>query len=140
MNKGNIIIGIVTLLVFVGIGWLAATQNTNTERLPPTSVAGHVEQSPASHILSEPMSEAIQKHMLEHADGEGNPGVIVQYNCTDFTCEDNLVEKLTAIVEDYPEYVYLAPNQYDGKIILTRFREREVMEEFDESAIRNFIE
>ena len=40
------------------------------------------------------MPIAIQKHMLEHADGKegGRGGVIINYNCEDFNCEDGLIE------------------------------------------------
>lgn len=108
--------------------------------LPPTTIQGHIEQSPPNHIVDTPIPENIQKHMLEHADGGGAPGIIIQYNCSDFYCVPDLVNKLTELVNAYPENVYLGPNNYNGKIILTKFGKREVLEEFDEQAIRDFIE
>src|SRR3546814_2785555 len=39
--------------------------------LPPTTMAGHTEELPGGYVLSTPMPEAIQRHMLEHADGKG---------------------------------------------------------------------
>jgi hypothetical protein len=78
--------------------------------------------------------------MLEHSDGSGAPGVLIQYNCTDYECESGLIEQLTTLVREYPENVYLAPNTYDGKIILTRIGQREVLDTFEEDTIRAFIE
>ena len=77
--------------------------------------------------------------MMEHADGKGRPGILMQYNCTDYECEDDFVAKLEAIVKEYPEHVYLAPNTYDGKLILTAEGRREILDEYDEEKIRAFI-
>src|SRR3546814_5300901 len=41
--------------------------------LPPTTMAGHTEELPGGYVLSTPMPEAIQRHMLEHADGKVRP-------------------------------------------------------------------
>jgi len=56
------------LVVAAGLGWLGYSIAT-TKRLPPTSIVGHTEEVPSGHILTTPMPLAIQKHMLEHADG-----------------------------------------------------------------------
>lgn len=112
----------------------------NLPSLPPTVMEGHIEVSPPGHILDEPMPENIQKHMLEHADGGGSPGIIIQYNCEDYDCEPDLIEKLTELARTYPEFVYLAPNTYEGKIILTKLRDREIFDTFDEAALKSFIE
>jgi len=122
------------------LGLLVILSGCNVQKLPPTGMQGHIEQNPISHILDKPMIEPIQKHMLEHADGvEGaKGGVIVQYNCDDYQCESDLIEKLTTIAEEF-DYVYLAPNDYDGKIILTKLSRIEVLDEFDEGKIRDFI-
>jgi len=111
----------------------------NVKRLPPTSIQNHAELSPPSHIVDTPIPENIQKHMLEHADGSGRPGIIIQYNCNDFECEEDLVAKLTELVRRYPDNVYLAPNTYDGMIILTKFGKRRLLDVFDEGVIKNFI-
>jgi len=133
----NISYAVVAVVAFVwGVSFLAS----GVKKLPPTTMQGHVEESPASHILTEEMPENIQKHMLEHADGSGSPGVIIQYNCEKFECEDNLVEKLEKIVEEYSSFVYLAPNsKYDGKIILTRSNKIKVLDSFNKEEIRAFI-
>lgn len=78
--------------------------------------------------------------MLEHADGKGAPGVIIQYNCQKYACESDLAEKLKTIVDKYPQNVYLAPGSYDGKIILTRLGKREILEDFDEGRMIDFID
>ena len=107
--------------------------------LPPTEMDGHTEDLPPGHILSAPMSELIQRHMLEHADGKGTPRVIVQYNCEDYVCKPGLVERLETLVRRYGTYVYLAPNDYDGKIILTKLGALQILEGFDERRIETFI-
>lgn len=107
--------------------------------LPPITMAGHTETLPPGYILSTPMPQTIQKHMLEHAGGSGAPGVIIQYNCEDFECEPGLVEQLAEIARSYRGSVYLAPNTYDGKVILTKLDKRTILDQFDERAIRSFI-
>ena len=119
-----------------GFGWFLISRPS----FPPTSMQNHIEQSPPSHIVDRPIPANIQKHMLEHADGGGKPGIVIQYNCDDYDCSPDLVEKLTELVKQYPNNVYLAPNNYDGKIILTKLRKREILDTFDEQAIRTFIE
>lgn len=132
-----LIAGIVVLAV-VGI-FLLGRFLVSRPILPPTVMQNHSEQSPPSHILDQPMPEKIQKHMLEHADGGNKPGIIIQYNCEKYECEADLVEKLTELVKDYPDNVYLAPNNYDGKIILTRLNKIKVLDAFNEEAIHAFI-
>ena len=131
--------GFLGLIATSGLGWLGYSVAT-ARRLPPTSMTDHVEASPAGHILTEPMPLAIQKHMLEHADGGGPPGVIMQYNCQKFTCPATLVDALTRIAKDYPAFVYLAPNPtMDARIALTRLGRILVLEEFDADRIHRFI-
>ena len=122
--------------VMSGIAWLVSI----APNLPPTVQENHIESAPSAHIVTTSIPDNIQRHMLEHADGSGSPGVIIQYNCSDYECEPDLVQKLTALVEEYPENVYLAPNNYDGKIILTRLGKRKVLNGFYEQIIRDFIE
>ena len=110
-----------------------------TPHLPPTEMVGHTEDLPAGHILSTHMPETIQRHMLEHADGKGPPGVMVQYNCEDYVCEPGLVERLENLVRRYGTYVYLAPSDYDGKITLTKRGALEILEGFDKRRIERFI-
>jgi len=111
-----------------------------TPHLPPTETAGHTEDLPPGHILSTHMPETVQRHMLEHADGKGPPGVMVQYNCEDYACEPSLVERLEDLVRRYRTYVYLAPSDYDGKITLTKRGELKILEGFDKRRIERFIE
>ena len=126
------------VLTIAGITWFAASR----PNLPPIDLAGHIEENPSSHILDTEMTEPIQKHMLEHADGDDKKGqgVIVQYNCKKYICEKDLIPKLTVLVKKYPKNVYLAPGNYDGKFILTRLNKREILEKFDEEKNVDFIE
>ncbi len=131
---------IYVLLIIGGIVWLFYYFGSNAKILPPTSMNGHIEENPKSHILDDEMPEKIQRHMFEHADGTGDPGIIIQYNCVKFECEKDLVGKLKNIVEGFPHNVYLAPNsKYDGKIILTAEGRIKVLDEFNESVINDFI-
>jgi hypothetical protein len=129
------LIVITVIVIVVVIGFLFVKVNSSIPNLPSTSMQNHIEESPETHVVTTPILGQIQRHMLEHADGGDIPGVIIQYNC-----ESDLVEKLTKLTEEYPENVYLAPNNYDGKIVLTRLGEIEVLNEFDEQKIRDFIE
>mgnify|MGYP001610364215 CR=1 FL=1 len=131
-------ISVITLvaLIIAGITWFASTR----PNLPPIDLAGHIEENPSSHILNTEITEPIQKHMLEHADGKGAPGIVIQYNCKKYSCEKDLISKLSALVKKYPKNVYLAPGNYSGKIILTRLNKREILEKFDDEKIVDFIE
>ena len=126
------------VLTIAGIIWFISSRPS----LPPIDLSGHIEQNPTSHILDTGMTEPIQKHMLEHADGDDKKGqgVIIQYNCKRYSCEKDFIPKLTALVKKYPKNVYLAPGNYDGKIILTRLNKREILEKFNEEKIVDFIE
>ena len=127
-----IIVGLIITGIMLGI--------SNIKTLPPTDMQGHIESSPTSHILKEPMPIAIQKHMLEHADGSGPPGIVINYNCEDYVCEEGLIEKLEEFAEKYPENVYIAPFKgMDAKIVLTKLGKIEILEEYDEEKIENFI-
>ncbi len=128
---GAISIGVAAL----GIWYLSTRPN-----LPPTDMQGHIEENPKAHISDAPIPDAIQRHMLEHADGKGKPGVLIQYNCNKYQCDSNLIPQLTALVEKYPDNVYLAPNDYDGEIILTKLGKIKILDTFNEQAIKNFIE
>ncbi len=114
---------------------------SNIKTLPPTDIQGHIEESPSSHVLKEPMPLAIQKHMLEHADGSGPPGIVINYNCDDYECENDLIENLESFAEKYPANDYVAPfKKMDAKIALTKFGKIEILDEYDEVRIKNFIE
>ncbi len=128
------------IIILLSIIMLIYFSVSNIKTLPPTDMQGHVESNPPTHILKEPMPIAIQKHMLEHADGTGRPGVIINYNCIDYGCESNLVENLESFAGKY-DYVYVAPFKgMDVKIALTKLNKIEILEYYDEESIINFIE
>jgi len=113
---------------------------TNIKTLPPTTMDGHIEVDPPSHISKEPMDIRVQKHMLEHADSTGPPGVIINYNCEDYDCEPDLISNLESFVEKHPDNVYVAPFEgMSAKIALTRLNKIKTLDEFDEKEIENFI-
>ena len=128
------------VLAAIGLGWLGYSIAT-AKRLPPTDMNNHVEELPPAHILTTPMPIAVQKHILEHADGRRRPGVIINYNCTKFRCPDGMVDVLTKIARGYLEFVYLAPHpEMDVRIAVTRLGKILTLEEPDEAQIRAFIE
>ncbi len=132
-------VALVVAVVGALAGGVAAWLGTRTV-LPPTTMANHVELNPRGHILTEPMPVEIQKHMLEHADGSGPPGVIIHYNCRKFSCPDGLVEQLTSLAKAYPTFAYLMPNPtMDARIAVTRLGEILVLDEYDPERIRRFI-
>ncbi len=131
---------ILTAIIVFGFVFGVYYFASNIKLMPPISSQAHSEDVPESNILTEEMPDRTQRHMLEHAGGAGPSGFIIQYNCVKFQCEDDLVEKLTKIAEQFPNLVYLAPTSiYDGKIILTTLGKMDVLEEFDENRIMNFI-
>mgnify|MGYP001607946778 FL=1 len=131
---------LISAVVLIGLFLIWGFSSIKT--LPPTDMQGHVEQNPSSHILKEQMSITIQKHMLEHADGidGGRGGVIINYNCKDYECEEDLIEKLETFAVKY-DYAYVAPFKgMDAKIALTKLNKIEVLEEYDNEKIKEFIE
>lgn len=128
------------LILIVGGGIFAAVWYASTARnSPPTTMQGHTEDLLQSHISDRPIPDTVQRHMLEHADGKGKPGIIIQYNCQKYACEPDLVKKLKNLANAYPDNVYLAPNSYDAKIFLSKLNRRESLDTFDENRIRQFI-
>src|SRR3989338_4124766 len=129
---------IIVGLIITGLVWGIS----NIERLPPIDMDGHIESNPSSHILKDPMPIAIQKHMLEHADGveKGRGGVIINYNCKDYSCEESLIKNLESFSTEF-DYVYVAPFKgMDAKIAITKLGKIDILEEYDELRIKNFIE
>jgi hypothetical protein len=98
---------------------------------PPTS-GPHMPYVAPWGIHTEPITKELQVHNIE--DG----GVVVQYNCPS-GCPD-LVAKLKAIVERYPEQVVLAP--YPGmktRIALTAWTRIDAFDDFEEGRVVRFI-
>ncbi len=129
------------VIIFLAFGGILYLIFSNVQNLPPTDMDGHVEKNPPSHVLKEPMPLSIQKHMLEHVDGidKGRGGIIINYNCKQFTCEEKLIEKLEAFAAEY-DYVYVAPFKgMDVKIALTKLGKIQTFNDYDAQAIRAFI-
>src|SRR3989344_3715122 len=125
-------------LIVTGIVWSVS----GIEKLPPTDIDGHIESNPSSHVLKEPIPIEIQKHMLEHVDGieGGRGGVVINYNCKDYECDENLVENLESYANQYG-YVYVAPFKgMTSKIAITKLGRIQTFEEYDAESIKQFIE
>ena len=131
-----IIIGIVVYGIF-----FLVSKSSNSLTLPPTNMQGHIEVSPPSHILKEPMKLSIQKHMLEHVDGKDGVGggIIINYDCKNYECEEGLVEKLESFANKYNN-VYVAPfKNMAVKIAITKLGRIETLDELNERKIEIFI-
>lgn len=142
VNKKKIKNRIIILIVLGLIVWGGyALFQDDSQTLPPTSMQGHIEASPPSHVIRVPMRLEIQRHMLEHVDGNDGArgGVIINYDCKNYECEPGLIENLESFAEEY-DYVYVAPYlNMKVKIALTSLGRIETFDEFNEETIRNFI-
>lgn len=130
----------VSVLLVAAVAFVV-TQAITAKAYPPTGMQDHVESYPECRICPAPISDKIQRHILEHRE-PGNPsdkpGILVQYNCT--SCPE-LVATLTRIVERYPRGVYLAPYpRMSPRIALTTLGRVETMDEVDEGRIVAFIQ
>ena len=77
---------------------------------------------------------------MERQASHERGSMLVQYNCSEYQCEPDLVEKFITIVRDFPPYVYLAPYPtMDAKIALAAPGRLLTLETLDEDQIREFI-
>ncbi len=77
---------------------------------------------------------------MERGGSHRTGGMLVEYNCTGYQCEPDLVERLTEIVRSYPPQVYLAPYPgMDAKIALAAPGRLLTLGTLDEDRIREFI-
>lgn len=98
---------------------------------PPTS-GPHLGELAAWGVGFRPIPDELQVHNLE------DRGVVIQYRCSP-DCPD-LVDKLTAIVKRYGDYVLLAPRPgMDKRIALTAWGKLDKFDEFDQARIEKFI-
>jgi len=126
----------------VALGALVVFLANNQKELPPTGfTANHSEQLPQQQINDVLIPRLIQEHVMERGGGQHRNGsMLVQYNCRDYQCESDTVDKLTEIVRAYPSNVYLAPYPgMDAKIALAAPGRLVTLESLDEGRIREFI-
>ena len=135
---GFVVVG----LAIGGIVLFMTTRSTFGKELPPTSfTAAHSESFPPGQINSRPIPRLIQEHVMERNATHPPGQMLVQYNCEDYQCEPDLIQKLTDLVREYPSSVYLAPYPImDAKIALAAPGRLETLESFDEGKIREFID
>ncbi len=131
----------VTSVAVVGVVVFMTTRSTFGKILPPTGFsAAHLESLPSQQISARPIPRLEQEHVMERAAGHERGSMLVQYNCVNYQCEPNLIEKLTEIVLNFPAYVYLAPYPtMDAKIALAAPGRLLTLEDLDEAKIRKFI-
>ena len=134
-------VAVVAVLVIGGIIGGVVYWVTTSETLPPTKLTHpHTESLPPRQINSQPIPRGIQIHVMERNRTHPPGQMLVQYNCQDFQCEPDLIQKLTVLVQEYPPNVYLAPFPgMDAKIALAAPGRLEVLEDFNEGQIREFI-
>ena len=128
-------------LAIGGLVLFMTTRSTFGKELPPTSVTpAHSEAFPQAKINFRPIPRLVQEHVLERNAGHEKGSMLVQYNCVDYQCEPELVERLTEIVGVYPPYVYLAPYPtMDAMIALAAPGKLLTLDVLDENKIVNFI-
>ena len=122
------------------IGGIVLYSSTRKE-LPPTGFGPtHSESLPTQQINTSPIPRPIQEHVMERGGNHRTGGMLVEYNCADYQCEPDLVERLTEMVRSYPPQVYLAPYPgMDAKIALAAPGRLLTLETLDEDRIREFI-
>jgi len=131
----------IVLIVLVGLIY-GFTALSSVKSLPPTTMKNHIEVVPETQILKEPIELKIHRHVLEHFDSgqDSRGGVIINYDCMNYNCEPDLIEKLEAFTKEY-EYVYVAPfKNMKEKIVITKLNQIRKLNSYDESAIKQFIE
>jgi len=128
-------------LAIGGIVLFMTTRSTFGKELPPTSYTpAHSESFPQQQINTRPIPRLVQEHVMERNAGHERGSMLVQYNCVDYQCEPDLVERLTEIVRAYPPYVFLAPYPtMDAKIALAAPRKLLTLDALDEDKIHAFI-
>ena len=111
------------------------------KELPPTGFGpAHSESLPTQQINTRPIPRPVQEHVMERNLTHPAGRMLVEYNCEDYECEPDLVERLVEIVGTYPPSVYLAPYPgMDAKIALAAPGRLLTLETLDEDRIREFI-
>ena len=134
--------GLAVLIVAIGgLLLFMITRSTFGKELPPTSFTpAHLESLPPGQINRQPIPRLVQEHVMERNFGHERGSMLVQYNCADFQCDADLVDRLTEIVLAYPPQVYLAPfPTMDAKIALAAPGKLLTLDALDEDKIRKFI-
>ncbi len=124
-----------------GIVFFMTTSSTFGKELPPTGYTpAHSEAFPPQQINFQPIPRLVQEHVMERNAGHERGSMLLQYNCVDYQCEPELVERLTEIVRVYPSYVFLAPYPtMDAMIALAAPGKLLTLESLDETKIHQFI-
>ncbi len=131
----------VAVVAIGGLVFFMTSRSTFGKILPPTGFSpAHLESLPRQQINTRPIPRLEQEHVMERAAGHERGSLLVQYNCVEYDCEPDLVERLTDIVLTFPEYVYLAPYPtMDAKIALAAPGRLLTLDAFDAGKIRKFI-
>ena len=131
----------VLVLAIGGFALFMVTSNTFGKILPPTGYTpAHRETLPRQQINSQPIHRLVQEHVMERDAGHARGSMLVQYNCRNYQCDEDLVDRLTEIVSSYPPQVYLAPYPtMDAKIALAAPGKLLLLDAFEEDKIREFI-
>ena len=128
---------LIFVLILILIIW-GITSFSNQKVLPPIDIKDHIESYPSEKIVRTPLVLAVQKHILEHVPS-GRPGVVINYDCFTYQCEENLVPNLEQFGKKY-DFVYVAPfKNMKNKIVLTRYGKLKALDNYVEIVIEEFI-
>ena len=88
--------GIAAIVLVVGsLTLFITTRSTFGKELPPTSFTpAHSESLPSGQITTAPIQRLIQEHVMDSNATQPRGRMLVQYNCGQYQCEPDLVEKL----------------------------------------------
>lgn len=104
----------------------------------PDDVDVSQDELPAGQVSDEWLPPEVQLHLLMQGGQQGQPAVLLQYNCPDGCPE--LVDELEQVAQDFDGWVYVAPYQeMDERVAMTAFRQIERMDTFDRSRAETFI-
>lgn len=122
-----------------------SNRDYNYTEYPPTH-GDYINEFPDRNIFEEEVPEPVQVNVLNPYDPSDFPnkprkrvigGVWIQYSCKNCS---SLVSKLEEITNQYSPRVYLAPySKMEAKIALTAYYKSKKMDEFNGTAIEDFI-
>ena len=134
--------GVVVVTLAIGGSILFITTRSDFgKELPPTSFTIALSESmPPQQINTRPIPRLVQEHVMERNAGHPRGSMLVHYNCLEYPCQPDLVEKLITIVRITPQYVYLAPYPtMDAMIALAAPGRLLTLETLDVGQIREFV-
>ena len=126
------------IMLALGVGVFILFFLLSSGNYPPSDVLGHMEAYPPSKMMYEPIPVEIHKHILEHTP-EGLPGIVINYNCVDFTCPEGMLESIQRLTQTYVN-VYAAPYpDMSSMVAVSKYGKQIILDVYNEEEIVNFI-